>query len=265
MLADSRRFVPIVVLLLIGIGVSWGQRLSLAARFSREFPSSERDAPADAATVETSVATPVQPEYIYFLDVEGWYRITPYETVVRSPYDLTGDSTDAIAAALPSRLGKWRQVGTDRNVADDPAIVYYLRHPTVALQRTYQHDSGRRVTLGIIGNKGDDSFLLFSHTPETCYPGLLYEVIHNQRESALLGDRPMHAQYLMTQHKDTGQRLMVLFWYLWENPERDSRDGVLSVRVNLFLSPEDTEEEALADAWDFVRTLFPSAVPWDRF
>jgi hypothetical protein len=205
------------------------------------------------------------PAYIYFLDVEGWYRITPYETVVRSPYDLSGDSTAEIAAAIPSELGEWRQIGPDRDVGDDPAVVFYLNHPTVALERDYRDTSGQELTLTVIGNRGEDSFLLFSHTPETCYPGRLWQIIQSRRESALIGDQTMHAQYLLTEHAETGQQLMVLFWYLWDDPQRDSQDGVLSVRVNLFLSPGESEEAALDRAWDFVRLLFTSAVPWNRF
>jgi hypothetical protein len=75
----------------------------------------------------------------------------------------------------------------------------------------------------------------------------------------------MYAQYLLTRHVQTGEQLMVLFWYLWDDPQRDSRDGVLSMRVNVFLLPGQTEEAVLAKAWGFVRLLFPSTVPWERF
>jgi hypothetical protein len=203
--------------------------------------------------------------YTYFVDVEGWYRITPYETAVRSALDLTGDTTEDIAAAIPTSLGGWKQIGEDEYVADDPAVVYYLKHPTVALQRKYRALSGQVVTLAIIGNKGEDSFLLFSHTPETCYPGRLWQVVENRRESALLDDQPMYAQYILTEHAQTGQKLMVLFWYLWDNPRRDSSEGVLSIRVNLFLAENQSEEQALDQAWSFVREILPAAVPWERF
>lgn len=255
----------IFVLLLVGVGFTWGQRLTANVRLSAELPT--------PASETQSLAEPA-PEYIYFVDVEGWYRITPYETAVRSLYDLSGDTTDAIAAALPSTLGEWQQVGDDRYVGDDPAVVFYLKHPTVALQRTYRDASGQDITLVIIGNKGNDSFLLFSHTPETCYPGRLWNVIENRRESAMLDapsrgsgieEQPMYAQYLLTEHAPTGRKLMVLFWYLWDDPRRDSKDGVLSIRVNLFIPPDVSEKVILERAWDFVRELFPGTVPWERF
>jgi hypothetical protein len=259
-LTSTRRFVLIIALLLIGIALTWGQRLSSAARLSSELPASSA---VLAETTNPETETPQ--EYIYFLDVEGWYRITPYETVVRSQIDLTGDSTEAIAAAIPSEVGEWKQISADRNVGDDPSVVFYLRHPTVALERAYQDPSGQDLTLTIIGNKGEDSFLLFSHTPETCYPGRLWQIVENRRESAMIGGQPMHAQYLLTEHAETGQKLMVLFWYLWDDPQRDSKDGVLSVRVNLFLSPDESEELVLSRAWEFVRLLFPTTIPWNRF
>jgi EpsI family protein len=253
MFAGSRRYLLVIALLLVGISLTWGQRWKSTAQVASQPQES-----AQASVQQTETFT-------YFIDVEGWYRITPYETVVRSPYDLTADSTETMAAALPSTLGEWQQVGPDQYIGDDPAVVYYLGQPTVALQRTYQDPSGQKVTLIIVGNKGEDSFLLFSHTPETCYPGQLWQVVENRRESAMLDDQPMHAQYLLTEHAQTGEQLMVLFWYLWDNPQRDSRDGVLSIRVNLFLAPGQTEEEALAQIWSFVRVLFPRTIPWERF
>jgi hypothetical protein len=249
----------IVALLLAGVALAWGQRLSTAAR----------PLPAPEGTT-----TPGAETYVYFLDVEGWYRVTPYETVVRSPYDLRAETTEAMAAALPATVGRWQQAGPDRYVGDDPAVVYYLKNPTVALERTYRDETGRALTLVLIGNKGADSFLLFSHTPETCYPGRLWQVVDSRRESAVLETaapnsgpepQPMYAQYLLTRQAQTGERLMVLYWYLWPDPRRNSQDGVLSVRVNLFLLPGETEEAALERAWDFVRQLFPSTIPWERF
>ena len=121
------------------------------------------------------------------------------------------------------------------------------------------------LSLVLIGNRGEDSYLLFSHTPETCYPGRLWQVIETRRESAPLDDGTMYAQYLLTEHAESKERLMVLFWYLWDNPRRDSKEGVLSIRVNLFIPQGDSEAEALDRAWDFVRELFPATIPWERF
>jgi len=252
MLPVARRHLLVIALLLVAVILTWGQRWIAAAN---PIPASGGDGPA---------AVPALP-YTYFVDVEGWYRITPYETVVRSAYDLTAGSSETMAAALPAAVGDWRQVGEDDYVGDDPDVVFYLGQPTVALQRTYQDGSGRRLTLAILGNKGKDSFLLFSHTPETCYPGRLWQALAGRRESALLDDRPMSAQYLLSQQAQTGERLIVLYWYLWDTPRRDPEEGVLSMRVNLFVPPGEGEEAVLAWGWDFIRSLFPQTVPWERF
>jgi hypothetical protein len=254
MFSDSRRYILIIALLLIAVGLTWGQRWSLAARLSKQEPSV-------ADVVGEGDVLP----YTYFVDIEGWYRVTPYETAVRSAFDLTGETTEALASAVPATLGEWQQVGEDQYIGDDPAVVFYLNHPTIAFQRVYQDPSGQKATLAVIGNKGEDSFLLFSHTPETCYPGRLYQVLENRRVSAALTGQPMHAQYILTEHAETGERLMVLFWYMWDNPQRDSADGVLSIRVNLFVPPGQSEQAILDRAWDFVSELYPAAVPWDRF
>jgi hypothetical protein len=254
MFSDSRRYLLIIVLLLVAVGLSWGQRWTLAARLSgEELPAAGGSGDGDDL------------RYTYFVDIEGWYRVTPYETAVRSAFDLTGGTTEIVAAALPTTLGDWQQIGEDQYIGDDPAVVFYLNHPTVAFQRIYQDPMGQKVTLAIIGNKGEDSFLLFSHTPETCYPGRLYQVLENRRVSTALAGQPMHAQYILTEHAETGEKLMVLFWYMWDNPQRDSTDGVLSIRVNLFVPGDQNEQATLDQAWDFVRELYPVAVPWDRF
>ena len=252
MSSDSRRFLLVIGLLVLAVALSWGLR----------FRTQARPAPAQPTADAASTAAPLN---TYFVDVDGWYRITPYETAVLSPLDLTAESSEAMAQALPAQLGPWTQSGPDEFLADDPDVIYYLNHPTVALQRTYQDAEGHAVTLALIGNRGQDSFLLFSHTPETCYPGQLWNVVEKGQKSALLDDQPMYAQYLLTQHAQTGRQLMVLFWYLWDDPQRDSEQRVLSMRVNVHLAAGETPDQALARAWEFIRALFPATLPWERF
>lgn len=256
MLPHSRRYLLIIALLAAATGLTWVQRWVSAANLPVETVQQA------ATTLDVPASEPL---FTYFVDVEGWYRITPYETVVQSPLDLTAETSEEMAASLPATLGDWQQIGQDQYIADDPAVVYYLKEPTVALQRAYQGPSGQIVTLAIIGNKGEDSFLLFSHTPETCYPGRLWQVVDAGQESAPLDDGSMYAQYLLTEHAESKEKLMVLFWYLWDNPRRDSKEGVLSVRVNLFIPEGVSEAEALDRAWAFVRELFPATIPWERF
>ena len=252
---SARRYLIVIVLLAVAASVAWGQRLTAAARILAAVSSPE------AGEGTTAVA----PMHTYFVDVEGWYSITPYETAVQSPYDLSAQSNQEMAAALPATLADWRQVGHDVNIADDPQVASFFENPTVALRRTYQDAAGHTLTLVLIGNRGTESFALFSHTPEICYPGGQWQVIVNRREAGQLDDRPMFAHYLLTQHEESGQRLAVLFWYLWDNADRDAKDGILSMRVNLYLLPGESQEAALAAAWGFVRQLLPATVVWERF
>lgn len=263
MLAASRRHLLVIALLVLAVAATWGLRWALEAGQPKEISAQTLD-PGSTPPAGSALSTP-EAGFVYFADVEGWYRITPYETALRSPYDWTADSTQKLGAALPSSIEGWQQVGPDQDVVNDPSIVYYLGHPTVALRRSYIAPDGLALTLSVIGNKGDDSFLLFSHTPETCYPGRLWQVVEARRESAQIDDRPMHVQYLLTQHAETGQKLMVLYWYLWDNPQRDAGHGVLSVRVNLIVPPGQDEQAILSRAWEFIRTLFPATVAWNRF
>ena len=171
MLSNTRRHILVIGLLLLGIGLTWGQRWTQAARLESELEPLFSESQTESAGLESDEPGAGQAMHTYFVDVEGWYRITPHETVVRSRYDLMGADSDRVAEALPATIGSWEQVGEDQFIADDPGVVQYLNRPTVALQRIYRHTLDQYVILSILGNTGDDSFLLFSHTPETCLPG----------------------------------------------------------------------------------------------
>lgn len=257
MLSGTRRYLVIIVLLGAGLVLVWAQ----GGMGTGGGPSG----PSLTETGDPEAAEEPALEYTYFFDVEGWYRITPYEAAVRSAYDLTGDTTEAMAAGIPATLGGWRRVGADEDISDDPGVVAYLKEPTVALQRTYQDAAGHRLVLAIVGNEGADSFLLFSHTPETCYPGRLWRELDREQQSTLISGLPVHVNYLFMEQMESGERLVVMYWYLWDNAQRDARQGVLSMRLNLFVAPGEGAEAALARGWDFLRLLFPTVVTWERF
>lgn len=250
MFSRSGRYFLIAALLALGVAVTWGQRW-LDSRPLTPVPA--------AAGGERALG------HIYFVDVEGWYRVTPYEAAVSSPYDLSADTNDTMSRTLPGVLGEWRQAGQDLDLSGDPIVVEYLAHPMLAWQRNYEDAAGQRLALIVIGNRGDASFSLFSHTPEICYPGNLWHLLENRRDSAPLGDGRMHARYLLVEHAETGERVVVLYWYLWNNAQRDARDGVWSMRINVYLLPGQSEAAGLARAWDFVRMLFSDTVVWERF
>jgi len=252
-----KRYLVVVLLLLAGVAVAWAQRLL--------FRSPAAAAPATPQGARSSTLQAGEPDFVYYVDVEGWYRITPYEAAVSSAYDLTGTTTADMAQALPPAIGDWNQAGSDEDLSQDPAVVDLLKSPPIALRRTYQDPSGQLLTLTLIGNRGEDSTQLFFHTPELCYPHFEWQVLTQRRESALLDDHPMSAQYMLARHTGTGAEQVVLYFYLWNDPQRDPKLGVLSVRVSLTIPLGESESAVRARGWDFIRGLFPATVLWDRF
>jgi hypothetical protein len=262
-LSASRRYFLVLALLGVGAAGVLAQHWLLAPKPPAVAPAAPGTPPQSPPLRQGGGDSP-ELGFAYFLDVDGWYRITPYETAVRSPLDFTSLTGEALAEALPETAGNWRRLGPV-DFRRDRAVLYYLGQPTVALSQQYQDEAGHVLSLVILGNVGEESFLLFSHTPETCLPGKLWSIAEKRRESAVLDDRPMYAEYLLTQHALNGQQQMVLYWYLWDNPGRDLERGVLSMRVHLYIGDGETPDDALARAWDFVRALFPATVPWSRF
>lgn len=195
------------------------------------------------------------PGHTYFADVEGWYRITPHEAAVVSPYDLT---LEALPAALPMRLGPWQ--GEDRPIG--PEIVEWFDAPVVALQRAYTDERGRLVWVAIFGHRGPASFRLFEHTPASCYPLSGWSLSAQALEAVRLGKGTMYAQRSYARSGD--DELVVLYWYLWDNPRRDPRDGVLSIRVSAPVAGSREETLRLLKE-DFIPRLFTAVIPWHRF
>jgi hypothetical protein len=57
-------------------------------------------------------------------------------------------------------------------------------------------------------------------------------------------------------------RRVVLYWYLWTDPERVPDSGILSVTLHANVSESD--EMTLESMKEFYRLLFPSVMPWRR-
>lgn len=193
--------------------------------------------------------------HLFFADVEGWYRITDYEAAVLSPYDLR---IDALPEALPLEIGPWR--GEERMV--DPAVQVWFDNPDVAFQRAYRNDGGDLVWLSVFGSRGAKSFRLFEHTPKTCYPLAGWFMSQEDIDAIPIGSGAFYAQRGVAGNGE--QELVVLYWYLWDNPQRDPADGVLSFRVSTPI--QTTEAEALQVLKEeFLPHLFVDVVPWRRF
>ncbi len=192
---------------------------------------------------------------VVFVDTAGWYRRTPDEVAAISPFDL---SLDGLPAGLPMEIGAWR--GSPR--AHDPAVDQWFRDPDVVIERTYLRADGERVWLSAFGSRGDKSFHLFEHTPETCYPmgGWLIDRIGVARLAR--GPRPLPVnQGLATGAKG---RLAFMYWYVWPTPARDTAQGVLSIRLAAPVRRDPAATLAML-AEDFMPALFPRTLAWSRF
>jgi hypothetical protein len=228
---DRRRFASLAAIL--------GLALLLASRF--------QDSPQPP---------PKPPEgHIVYIDVEGWYRRTPDEVAARTPFRLT---LDGLPAGLPLDLGPWQ--GTDRE--HDPAVDEWLREPEVSVERTYRRADGALVWLSAFGSRGNKSYHLFEHTPETCYPLGGWQIRRYELLRLPRGPRPMPVNSGMA---EGGQgRLVFVYFYIWDSPARDPERGVVSLRL---ASPvrEDAAETLAMLTEEFVPQLFPATLGWRRF
>jgi len=235
-----RNGIRFLLVLLILLAAAVG---SLAFRRMNPLPQ----LPDDDATMETA--------HLFFLDTEGWYRITDRETAVLSPYDLR---IDALPEALPMEIGPWR--GEELPVSS--VVQVWFDNPDVAFQRAYRNDRGDLVWLSVFGSRGPKSFRLFEHTPKTCYPLAGWFISREDVDAIPIGSGRFYAQRGFAGNGE--QQLVVLYWYLWDNPQRDPADGVLSFRVSTPIRT--TEAEALRVLkGEFLPYLFTDVVPWHRF
>jgi hypothetical protein len=192
---------------------------------------------------------------VFFADAEGWYRITPDETAVVSPYRLT---LDALPDSLPMQLGEWHGV----DLPNGPEIDEWFDEPVVAVQRAYTGPNGQVVWLALFGHRGPQSFHLFEHTPASCYPLSGWAMTAEDRDTITLGRGKINAQRGFAQNGS--QRLVVLYWYLWDNPQRNPDDGVLSIRVSApVVESEELTLQMLKER--FIPQLFTDVLPWHRF
>lgn len=193
--------------------------------------------------------------HIAFVDTEGWYRRTPNEVAVLSPFDL---SLDALPSSLPHELGPW--IGAER--AHDPAVDEWFRSPDVTIERTYRRGDGEIVWLSAFGSKGPKSFHLFEHTPDTCYPLGGWAIEEVAVEHLPAGAQPMSVN---RGHARRGpEQLVFLYFYVWDTPVRDASEGVLSVRIAAPVAHA-PDETLVMLAEDFLPEIFPTTVRWTRF
>jgi hypothetical protein len=192
---------------------------------------------------------------VYFTDTEGWYRITDNERAVVSPYRL---NLDHLPDSLPMDLGLWH----GKPLPLGPEVAQWFDNPEVAFQREYRNARGDLVWLSVFGSRGPKSFRLFEHTPATCYPLSGWAMTQEDLDAISIGNGKIYAQRGFAVNGP--HELIVLYLYLWDNPERDPADGVVSIRVSAPILTDETETLRLLKE-DFLPHLFTDVVPWHRF
>lgn len=235
------RFGLVIGLLLVAMGVSF----VLQRRMAGPVPAQVRSDAADG----------VDAGQVYFVDIEGWYRITDNERAVLSPYTLRLEN---LPESLPLDLGPWH----GRTLPLGPEVARWFDNPEVAFQREYRNAAGDIVWLSVFGSRGPKSFRLFEHTPATCYPLSGWAMTQEDLDAVPIGRDKIYAQRGLAVNGP--HELIVLYFYLWDNPGRDPADGVVSVRVSAPILTSETETLRLLKE-DFLPYLFTDIVPWRRF
>lgn len=231
----------VVALLVGGIGIAW-----------QVGPPPTPAAPA--APTEGAASA----EHVLFADVDGWYHVTRYERVVASPYELW---LNHLPDALPTRIGEW----TATDLPANPQLTDAYQNPELVLQRAYHNPAGDVAWLTFIGHRGPRSFRLFEHTPTICYPLQGWTMLEDRVDTVPLDGGTLNVQRGLARNEDSGQEIVVLYWYLWDTPDRDPKDGILSVRLSAFVTTSEEDAVTLLKR-DFIPTLFPAVVPtWHRF
>ncbi len=197
-------------------------------------------------------STPV-PMHSYLIDVAGWYEITPNESAVASPLDLTIGGLKA----LPTQLGRWSGAPYDLGSAVDE----WFENPDLALSNLYQDDRGHQAWFSVFGSRGRKSYFLFEHTPITSYPAAGWTLIENGVAPVTIGASRVFVQQA-TLSKDNERRI-VFYWYLWSDFDRDPAQGVLTVRLHVPVVS--TDQDAVDAGADFIRALYPQVIAWHRF
>jgi hypothetical protein len=246
LLRNSARYLIVVALLAGAVG-AWLVISQGLASPQVEPATQPEEATGDAGAEATQVV---------LVDVEGWYRRTTYERALSTAIDFT--LREDLFEGIPGELGRWRSETADSPMGS--AVDEWYDNPEVATTREYRDDSGNTLFFSIIGSRGGKSFHLFEHTALTCYPGGGWRIVDVGLESIEIGDSSVSVQRVIAEKDET--RRIILYWYLWTDPERVPDKGILSVTLHANVSESD--EQTLTSLKDFFRLLFPAVMPWRR-
>jgi len=239
----------IVVVLLLLAGGAWlvisQGFISLPGSSASDFGEEVNTSPANEAT------------HVVIVDVEGWYRRTSYERALATAVDFT--LREDLFDGIPREVGAWRSESGDSPMGS--AVDEWYDNPEVATTRGYGDEEGNRVYFSIIGSRGGKSFHLFEHTALTCYPGGGWRITDVGLENIDVGNSSVSVQRVIAEKNQA--RRVVLYWYLWTDPERQPENGILS--MTLHANVVQSDEKTLEALKGFFRLLFPTVMPWRRF
>lgn len=246
MLRNSARYLVVLALLAVALG-TW----LLVSQGLASAPLGNTGGVGEGSGLEGSEATEV-----VIVDVEGWYRRTQYERALATSIDFT--LRDDLFTGIPTQLGGWRAERGDSPMG--ATVDEWYDNPEVATTRQYTDDDGNVLYFSIIGSRGGKSFHLFEHTALTCYPGSGWTIADVGLVTIEIGDSSASVQRVVTDKG--GQKRIVLYWYLWTDPERDPENGILSMTLHTDVG--ESEDQALESLKGFFRLLFPAVMPWRR-
>jgi hypothetical protein len=209
-----------------------------------------RPTPAPSPPLAQSSATLM---YTYLIDVAGWYEITPNESAVASPFDLSIEGLKT----LPPKIGKWEGAPYDYGAA----VNEWFENPDLALSSIYRDERGHQVWFSTFGSRGRKSYFLFEHTPITSYPAAGWAVLQSGVTPITIGEKRISTQKALL--TIANERRIVFYWYLWSSFDRDPEKGVITVRLHIPVTS--TDQDAVDAGVDFIRALFPQVVTWRRF
>jgi hypothetical protein len=245
-LRHSARYLVVVTLLAVALG-AW----IVVSKGLAWSPQADPEEQSEEVQLQGSQATEV-----VIVDVEGWYRRTQHERALATAIDFT--LRPGLFGAIPAEVGNWRSEGADSSMG--AAVHEWYDNPEVAATRRYVNDKGDVLFLSIIGSRGGKSFHLFEHTALTCYPGSGWRIADVGLEGIEMGNSSVSVQRVITEKNEL--RRVVLYWYLWTDPERSPDSGILSVTLHSDIA--ESEEQTLASLKEFFRLLFPGVMPWRR-
>ena len=209
-----------------------------------------RPTPAPPTPIADSTATPM---HTYLIDVAGWYEITPNESAVASPFDLSIEGLKE----LPPQIGRWNGAPYENGAA----VNEWFENPDLALSAIYRDDRGHQVWFSMFGSRGGKSYYLFEHTQITSYPAAGWTLLESGVTPIPIGEKRIYTQKALL--TIASERRIVFYWYLWSSFDRDPEKGIITVRLHVPVTS--TDQDAVDTGVDFIRALFPQVVTWRRF